>query len=327
MGKLIVIISFNLILVSCTSKNQNDNSNLNSNARDKKYLIAYNVYVPDSIHDDNYEIFTTNTDGSHKKNITNHPDVAWTYLANNDKIFFISDRDTTSRVVFLYEMDYDGSNIRKITDFRLRDSWMGSRKNGEELIVCPHPGVDSVLYIINRKGDILRKIDTGTPYASDPAFSPDGKKIAFIGKNKKSKREPGFKEEIYVVNTDGTGLQQLSSYPESDTTAEWFAYKAGPPRWHPTENFITYQSKQHGKYSLYGVTPDGKKQWKLTDNTQEEGWHDWSPDGNWLAIELFDSEQSQFHIGLMNWNTREMKILTDSSYTYQQAPVFLEINE
>ena len=325
MEKLNVLFSISLILVSCTSKNQKENRNMYSNSQDNEYLIAYNVYVPDSISDDNYEIFTMKLDGSDKKNITNHPDVAWTYLANKNKVFFISDRDTTNRVVFLYEMDYDGSNIKKITDFQLSDSWMGSRKNGEELIVSPHPKVDSVLYIINRKGDILHKIVTGTPYASDPTFSPDGDKIAFIGKNKKSKREPGFKAEIYVVNSDGTGLTQLTSYPESDTTAEWYAYKAGPPKWHPTENFITYQSKQNGKYSLYAVSPDGKKQWKLTENKYEEGWHDWSPDGNWLAIELFDSEQTQFHIGLINWKTKELKILTDTSYKYQQAPVFLEI--
>jgi len=242
MEKLNVLFSISLILVSCTSKNQKENRNMYSNSQDNEYLIAYNVYVPDSISDDNYEIFTMKLDGSDKKNITNHPDVAWTYLANKNKVFFISDRDTTNRVVFLYEMDYDGSNIKKITDFQLSDSWMGSRKNGEELIVSPHPKVDSVLYIINRKGDILHKIVTGTPYASDPTFSPDG-----------------------------------------------------------------------------------KKQWKLTENKYEEGWHDWSPDGNWLAIELFDSEQTQFHIGLINWKTKELKILTDTSYKYQQAPVFLEI--
>ncbi|MBT8218909.1 MAG: PD40 domain-containing protein, partial [Bacteroidia bacterium] len=124
----------------------------------------------------------------------------------------------------------------------------------------------------------------------------------------------------------GSNSLQLTQYPASDTTAEWFAYKAGPPRWHPTENYITYQSKQNGKYSLYAVTPDGQKHWKLTDNAQDEGWHDWSPDGRWLAIELFDSEQTQFHIGLMNWETKELNILTDTTYQYQQAPVFVKIS-
>ena len=43
----------------------------------------------------------------------------------------------------------------------------------------------------------------------------------------------------------------------------------------------------------------------------------------WLVIELFDNEQTQFHIGLMSWETKEMKILTDSTYQYQQCPNFI----
>jgi TolB protein len=290
--------------------------------QDREYLIAYNVLVDADI--DNYDIFSMNMDGSNKTNITNNNDVAWSYLAWTNTIFFLSDRDTIQRTYFLYEMLSNGSSVKRISHFRMQDSWMGIRDDGNELIVKPHNSVDTLLYIINRSGEILQKIATGTRYASDPAFSPDGKRIAFIGSNKKSKKEAGFKAEIYSVNTDGTDLMQLSQYPQGDTTAEWYAYKAGPPRWQPKEDFITFQSKQNGKYSLYAVSYDGSKQWKLTDNPQEEGWHDWSPDGKWLAIELFDNKQSQFHIGLMNWQTKEMKILTDTTYQYQQAPVFVE---
>ncbi|NKI25115.1 DUF5050 domain-containing protein [Arenibacter sp. 6A1] len=305
------------ILLSCKSKKKEPL---------KEYIIAYNVYVPDSIHDDNYDVFTMKMDGSDKRNITNHPDVAWTYLAHGDKIYFVSDRDTTARALFLYEMDHHGQEIKKISNFRLQDSWMGTRKQGQELIVVPHHTVDSLLYLINTKGEILKKINPGTPYFSDPSFSPDGEWIAFVGSNKKSKKEDGYQAEIYVVNTDGNGLKKLTNYPAADTSAEWYAFKAGPPRWHPTENFISFQSKQQGKYSLYAVSPDGKKQWRLTNNSQNEGWHSWSPDGKWLTMEVFDEKQDQFHIGLMNWTTKEMQVLTDTSFKFQQAPVFMEVD-
>lgn len=292
------------------------------NAGNTDYLIAYNVLV--DANQDNYEVFIMEADGSGKKNLTAHPDVAWAYQACGDRIFFLSDRDTSARNYLLYSMNSSGEDLQRITDFPLEDSWMGCRKNGTELIIAPHRSLDSLLYLINLNGELLQKIAPGTPYSSDPTFSPDGSQIAFVGQNKRSKREPDFKAEIYVVNVDGTGLRQLSHYPEQDTTAEWYAYKAGPPKWHPTENFISYQSKQNGKYSLYAVRPDGSKQWKLTDNERQEGWHSWSPDGKWLAIELFDSIQSQFHIGLMNWDTKALQILTDTSYQYQQAPVFVQ---
>ena len=43
----------------------------------------------------------------------------------------------------------------------------------------------------------------------------------------------------------------------------------------------------------------------------------------WLAVELFDEAQTTFDIYLMNWQTRELKQLTDST-KYEQAPVFVE---
>ena len=291
-------------------------------AQVSNYKIAYNVSMNES--GDNYDIWMMNLDGTEKTNMTNYQDVAWTYLAGKDKIFFISDRDTCGRCFYLYEMNLSDNSIRKITDFKLRDSWMGKRKDGAELIINPHASVDSVFYIINLEGEILQKVNTGLPYNMNPCFSPDGTQIVFTGGNKKSKRDEGFQSELYLIHEDGSNLKQLTHYPPADTTAPWYAYKAGPPRWNAAENFITYQSLQNGKYSLYAVTPDGKKQWKLTENQQEEGWHDWSPDGKWLVIELFNAAQTQFHIGRMEWVTKELEILTDTSFFYQQAPTIVE---
>ena len=309
MIKYLIIISL-FMITSCT-KNENEDN----------YAIAYNVLVDSE--KDNYDVLTMNFDGSDKKNITNLPGVEWTYLSVKDKLYFISDKDTSKRWFFLYETNYKGENPKKISDIRLADSWMSSRKNGTELIVQPHPSVDSVFYIIDLKGNVKQRVETGLPYAHDPLFVNDGTQIAFRGANKKSKREKGFLDEIYIINTDGTGLKQLTTYPKSDTTAPWYAYKAGPPKLHPTENFISYASFQNGKYSLFGVSLNGKKQWKLTSNQQAEVYHDWSPDGKWLVTDISDVSESRYDIALINWETKEMKILTDTTYQYQQSPNFV----
>lgn len=302
---------------ACGSQPQN-----RSMAGNPEYRLAYNVLADPET--DDYEVFTMKMDGSEKKNITNHPGVEWTYYAYRDKVLFISGRDSCGRCCYLlHEMDIKGENVRKVSDICLADSWMSSRKNGAELIVTPHRSVDSFFYIIDLQGRMLDKLYTGLPYSGDPLFVNGGRQVVFRGGLTKSKLVEGFNEELYIINTDGTGRRQLTHYPEGDTTAGKFGYHAGAPRQHPTERFISYQSKQGGKYSLYAVSLDGKKHWKLTDNPQNEGWHAWSPDGRWLAIELFDDEQTQFHIGLMNWQTKEMKILTDTAYQYQQAPVFV----
>ncbi len=198
-----------------------------------EYAIAYNVLV--DAEKDDYDVFVKHLDGTSASNITNHQDVAWTYLCVNDKVLFISDRDTSHRNYFLYEMETDGSNIRKISDVRLRDSWMGSRYGGSEIIVNVHGSVDTAFYIIDRKGTLLDKINPGLAYFNDPVFSPDGKQIVFRGASKPFKKDTGYIDELYIMNADGSELRQLTQYPADDTTAAWYAYHAGPPRWHPTK--------------------------------------------------------------------------------------------
>lgn len=81
-----------------------------------------------------------------------------------------------------------------------------------------------------------------TDQASDtaPAVSPDGKQVAFM-----SQRDGDW--DIYVVNTDGSGLRQLTNDPASD----------GLPVWSPDGKAIAFASNRGGPWAVWAVTPDG----------------------------------------------------------------------
>ncbi|RPG36837.1 MAG: hypothetical protein CBB72_003505 [Muricauda sp. TMED12] len=308
----VTILGLLTLLLSCNSKEDTSQHELG---------LVYNVLRDVDI--DNFEVYSMNLDGSDKKNITDLYPVDWTYYSYKDTLYFVSDRGACKRCYFLYKSNFKGENVQKVSELELADSWMSTRKDGAEIIVKPKLITENTFYILDQKGNIINRLETGLPYAADPLFVNDGKQLVFRGGKTVGKNIDGFEEELYIMDDDGQNRKQLTHYPEKDTTAGKYGYRAGAPKLHPTENFITYQSKQNGKYSLYAVSLDGSKTWKLTENTENEGWHDWSPDGKWLAIELFDDEQSQFHIGLMNWETKEMKILTDDTFKYQQAPNFI----
>lgn len=313
MKKLLLLCLMLTSVLACTTTRKNRLDNLK---------IAYNVLVDSA--NDNYDVFTMNSDGTGKQNITRHPDVAWTYFAWKNRLFFISDRDTCRRCYFLYETDAGGRNPRKVTGLQLEDSWMSSRNDGRELVVTGRIGkaIRMQLFLVNTETGAFRQLTNDTAALHrDPLFSPDGQQIVFA--YKKNRRDRNAIEELYSMHVDGSGMRQLTHFPAADTTAPWHSYHAGPPRWNQRENFISYQSFQNGKYSLYAVAPDGSRQWKLTENTFDEGWHDWSPDGRWLFVETFDTDQTQFAIYRINWNTRELFRLTDTTYKYQQAPVVL----
>ncbi|MBM4165634.1 MAG: hypothetical protein FJ218_01705 [Ignavibacteria bacterium] len=52
---------------------------------------------------------------------------------------------------------------------------------------------------------------------------------------------------------------------------------------------------QNGQHNIYAVTPDGIKQWKLTDNQISGGCCDWSSDGKWLVFDSAKNVESQYH--------------------------------
>lgn len=119
-------------------------------------------------------------------------------------------------------------------------------------------------------------------------------------------------------------MKQLTHYPENNPSARDSGYRAGALKWHPAENFISYVSMQDGRHSIFAITPDGKKQWKLINNVFSEGYHDWSHDGKWLTFNKSDIAETQYHIVLMNWITKEQKQLTDTTYRSQLSPVFIK---
>lgn len=293
------------------------------NAQAPEYKIAYNVLQDQK--SDNYEVYTMNFDGSSPKNVTNHKDVAWTYYSLKNKLLFISDRDACRRCYFLYTSDIDGSNVRKVSDLQLEDAWMGSRNGDRELVVSGRvaSAVRFQLFLVNVENGHFRQL-TNEPAAAfrDPTFSPDGKKIAYV--YKKNRTERSEIEELYVMNADGSNRKKITTYPPNDPLAKDPGYKVGPPHWNAKQKFITYQSNQAGKQSIYAVTPDGKRQWKLTDSKLDEGWHDWSPDGEWLTFDSRDPASGRHDIYMMNYRTKEIKKLTgDSPMKFHQSPVFV----
>lgn len=283
--------------------------------------IAYNVFTNSP--EDNYEIFVVDLDGANKRNITNTPGVDWVYAAYDDRLLFLSDRDTCHRCYFLYEMDADGNNVRRISDRQLQDSWMGSRMNGNEFIVDPKGIKDTAFFRIGKEGAILDTLYHGLAYANDPCFSPDGDQIVFRGAKEKVKH--GYPAELHIINTDGSGLRQLTHYPANDTTAEWWAYHAGPPNWLKSGR-ITYCSKRKGNLSIFSIQADGTNEQQLTADGFDEDWHSWSPDEQWLVYSgtplVSEEERPVYDIFLMDMRTKVVKPLATDTLS-EQAPVFV----
>ncbi len=103
--------------------------------------------------------------------------------------------------------------------------------------------------------------------ALDPAWSPDGSKIAFSSR-------PDRNRDIYVINADGTGLRQVTDdeYPDEG------------PTWSPDGTKIAFASARDESYDIYVMNIDGSNRTQITDGSVDYYEPAWSPDGNLIAF-------------------------------------------
>ena len=170
------------------------------------YVIAYNVAV--DTEKDDYDVWVMNPEGSGKKNITNHPDVAWTYTSSGSDLYFISDRGAPKRNYYLYRTNAAGDPPVKVSELRLEDSWMSFRNGGTEAVVTGRIGDDVryQLFIIDLKtGKYSQMTAEPGAFHRDPVFSPDGKWLAVEMYNKDN-TEFG----IYLMNFDTKEIRKLT---------------------------------------------------------------------------------------------------------------------
>jgi Tol biopolymer transport system component len=130
--------------------------------------------------------------------------------------------------------------------------------------------------------DILRFVapDVETPVVASsfvdygPAFSPDGRRIAF-----ESSRS-GEAEEIWLADPDGSNVVQLTGGP-----VDWRGEPRwrGSPVWSPDGSRILFSSRGDGSTpDLWTVDVDGGALRRLTNDPTHDGMAAWSPDGRWV---------------------------------------------
>ena len=150
----------------------------------------------------------------------------------------------------------DGSGSRWLSYIPLTAVWSpDGRRIAFAASRGPTPGPpryssQSDIYVMNADGSGTRKLTHNALQNAEPAWSPDGRKIAF-----RSTRNGN--RDIYVMNADGSGKRNLTR------NAAWDSR----PSWSPDGRKIAFVSNRDGRLEAYVMNADGSGQRNLTQGT------------------------------------------------------------
>jgi hypothetical protein len=127
------------------------------------------------------------------------------------------------------------------------------------------------LYTVTPGGTVARF--TTSNGSSDPVYSPDGSRIAFISTN------PGGAYQVFLINADGSGRTQLTtnSAPKQE------------PAWSPDGSQVAFvanslDSDGQTDLEIWAINVDGTGLRQLTNNTVADTYPAWSPLGDKIAF-------------------------------------------
>jgi Tol biopolymer transport system component len=198
-----------------------------------------------------YDIFRARLDGSDLTQLTKTRGYdAEATVAKDGTIVFTSVRDGDMEI---YTMKSDGSDVRRLTNLPGPDGGPFFSADGSKIVFRGRhpekgPELDSYftllkqelwkpsgldVFVMNRDGSNLQQVTKGLGGANwAPFFTPDGTKIIFAS-NMKDPRGGNF--DLYLINLDGTGLEQITF---SDTFD-------GFPMFSPDGTKLVFASNRH----------------------------------------------------------------------------------
>jgi len=182
----------------------------------------------------------------------------------------------------IYLVNADGTGLQVLTKMdngACQPSWS---PDGSQLVFtspCPTRGEvndniynNSSLYLINADGTGLKTLTTAPGSAYDPAWGPDGKRIAFT-----SLRDG--RKEIYTLNVDSGAVTRLTNSTGDIENSQ--------PAWSPTGNRIVYVVKRFGAYQVWVMSDTGQDNVQLAHSGQQlwDYLPVWLPDGQTVMFD------------------------------------------
>jgi Tol biopolymer transport system component len=179
------------------------------------------------------------------------------------------------------------------------------------------------LHVINVDGSnerVLtrpRQVAGTTEYDTNPAWSPDGSRIAV------ERKSTGARSGIWAIGADGLGETQLTSQAANPGLAE-----DSDPDWSPDGSKIVFRGEvSGGNGDIHVIDAGGANRTRLTDSPLDEKDPTFAPDGSLIAFNRVDlpqggADEGAGEVWVMGANGAAPRNLTNTPESIEEVPAW-----
>ncbi|MET0875295.1 MAG: Tol-Pal system protein TolB, partial [Pseudolabrys sp.] len=155
------------------------------------------------------------------------------------------------------------------------------------------PDGGSSLYEMDLRSRQPRRLTQSGGIDTSPSYAPDGSQIVF-------ESDRGGRQQLWVMNSDGSGQHPISTGDGSYST----------PVWSPRGDYIAFTKQTGGQFIIGVMKPDGSGERTLTEGFHNEG-PTWAPNGRVLMFfrDLSNGESGGpriFSVDITGYNERKV---------------------